>query len=176
MTRFTILAVCTANICRSPTMEILFRRFLDPSRFSIGSAGMQGWIDAPVDSMVVLELARLGVSADGFSSRGVAEALVDDADLIVAATRQHRADLLGQFPSALRKTFTLREFSALVEGSTANSPKDMVADAHRRRSEAGDDIDLLDPFRRPPAVHRAVADQIAEAVRTIAGRLSATQQ
>ena len=63
MKRFTILTICTANICRSPMMEILFRDRLDPRQFEIASAGVRGWEDAPIDSMVVLELARLGHEA-----------------------------------------------------------------------------------------------------------------
>jgi protein-tyrosine phosphatase len=176
MTPFSILAVCTANICRSPVMEILLRQRLDPDRFSVASAGVLGWRDAPVDSMVVLELERLGARSDGFSSRVLADEMVEQADLILTATRDHRAEVLSRNPSALRRTFTLREFAGLVAGVQATSPRELVADAYRRRSEGHDDVDLPDPFRQPPAVHRSVTDQIAAAVDTIAGRLSAAQR
>lgn len=174
MRRFTILAVCTANICRSPVIEILLRDRLPSDRFEVGSAGIQGWREAPVDSMVSLELARLGARADGFSSRTLQEHMVEGADLVLTATRDHRAELLGRYPSALRKTFTLREFAALVRDSVARTPAELVNDAYRRRSEAPADVDLPDPFRGPPAVHRAVADLIVEAVDVVAERLAGT--
>jgi protein-tyrosine phosphatase len=41
--RFAILAVCTANICRSPMMEALLRARLDPRQFEVASAGVKGW-------------------------------------------------------------------------------------------------------------------------------------
>lgn len=173
MRPFTILTVCTANICRSPVIEILLRQKLDPDQFVVASAGVQGWRDAPVDSMVVLELERLGARADGFVSRVLEDAMVDDADLVLTATREHRAEVLSRCPGALRKTFTLREFAGLVEDVEAESPRELVASAYRRRSEGRDDVDLPDPFRGPPSIHRAVADQIAEAVATTADRLAA---
>jgi len=173
MSRFRILAVCTANICRSPMVEILLRRRLDPDVFEVASAGLLGWRQAPVDSMVVLELERLGARADGFASRGLEDQMIDTADLILTATRAHRSEVISRYPSALRRTFTVREFARLVENMIGvSSPAEMVAEACRRRSEAGDDIDLPDPFRGPPDVHRMVADHISAAVTVIAERLS----
>ncbi|HUS20657.1 MAG TPA: hypothetical protein VMZ66_01440 [Aeromicrobium sp.] len=177
MSLFRILTVCTANICRSPMVELLLRQRLEPEIFEVASAGVQGWREASVDSMVVLELERLGVSAEGFCSRALEPQMAEDADLILTATRDQRSELLSRYPSALRRTFTLREFAVLVEDMIGvTSPAEMVAEAFRRRSEAGADLDLVDPFRRPPDVHRAVADQIAEAVRIVAERLSVTVQ
>ncbi len=175
MSRFRILAVCTANICRSPMVEILLRQQLDPEVFDVASAGVQGWHEAPVDSMVVLELERFGARTDGFASRALDAQMVSDADLILTATRDHRSEVLGRHPGALRRTFTLREFAELIEDMIGfSSPAEMVAEAYRRRSEAGNDLDLPDPFRRPPDVHRVVADQIAGAVGVVAERLSVT--
>ena len=173
MSRFRILAVCTANICRSPMAEILLRQRLDPEIFEVSSAGVLGWQEAPVDSMVVLELERLGARADGFASRALDDRMVDDADLILTATRAQRSEVISRYPHALRRTFTLREFAGLVEFMiVVTSPAEMVEAAYRRRDEAGDDIDLPDPFRQPPAVHRTVADHISAAVAVIAERLS----
>jgi low molecular weight protein-tyrosine phosphatase len=172
MRRFTILAVCTANICRSPVMEILFRDRLDPARFEVASAGVRGWNAAPIDSMVVLELARLGHAATAHRSRVLDVHHVEQADLVLTAAREHRGAVLALSPRALRKTFTLREFAALVENSNPTSLEELVQDASRRRSMAPIDIDVLDPFMREPAMHHRVADEIAAAVDVVASRLS----
>lgn len=175
MKRFTILTICTANICRSPLMEILFRAQLDPERFEVASAGVRGWDAAPIDSMVVLELARLGHDGSGHASRTLDVHHVEQADLVLTAAREHRASVLAMSPRALRKTFTLREFAALVEDVQAPSLEDLVADASRRRSTAPTDVDLPDPYMRDPAVHHEVADQIAAAVDVVATRMSGLQ-
>jgi protein-tyrosine-phosphatase len=153
-------------------MEILLHHRLDPQRFEIASAGVRGWTAAPVDSMVVLELARLGHEATGHKSRVLDVHHVEQADLVLTAAREHRASVLAISPQALRKTFTLREFAALIDGVESDSLEDLVADASRRRSTAPSDVDLPDPYMQPPEIHHQVADAIAAAVDTVATRLS----
>ncbi|MFI5426813.1 hypothetical protein [Aeromicrobium sp. UC242_57] len=101
--RFAILAVCTANICRSPLMEILLKAQLDSSRFEVASAGVRGWDRRPMDSMAAMEAMRLGHEADSFRSHPIDSYLVDSADLILTATRAHRSDVLSMTPQALRR-------------------------------------------------------------------------
>jgi len=162
--RFAILAVCTANICRSPMMEALLRAHLTPGQFEVASAGVRGWEKQPMDGMAALELARLGVKAGGFRSHPLDSYLIDSADLILTATREHRSAVLEHDPRGLRRTFTLLEFAALAERVEAASLADLVASAARLRSLGPVDVDIPDPFRRSPEVHRSTADAIADAV------------
>lgn len=171
--RFAILAVCTANICRSPMIEALLRAELDDTRFEVASAGVQGWDRKPMDSMAAMELMRLGQSATTFRSHAIDSYLVDSADLILTATRAHRSDVLAMNPQALRRSFTLVEFAALCGIVDADTPRQLVAQAAVRRSLAPAKADIGDPYRRGPEVHRMIADQIAEAVTTVSTRLNA---
>lgn len=171
--RFAILAVCTANICRSPMIEALLRAQLESAQFEVASAGVRGWDRQPMDAMAAMELLRLGHSAESFRSHAIDSYLVDSADLILTATQSHRSDVLSLNPRALRRTFTLREFAALCDLVQGDDPQTLVAEAARRRSQAPADIDIGDPYRRSPDVHRETADQIDAAVRTISDRLNA---
>lgn len=170
--RAAILMVCTANICRSPLMEIALRRELDPAQFEIGSAGVRGWNAKPIDSMVRLEMARFDLDPEGFRSRPLTERHLAGADLVLTATREHRGAVLAMEPQALRRTFTLREFAALTQGETADSLEELCADAARRRGSAPSDQDVPDPYGRAPKVHREVADLIVETIGTIAKTLA----
>jgi protein-tyrosine phosphatase len=171
--RFAVLAICTANICRSPLIEILLRDRLDGDRFEVASAGVRGWDRKPMDSMAAMELQRLGHSAETFRSHPLDSYLVESADLILTATREHRSEVLALTPQALRRSFTLLEFAALTELVDGDDPAALVAHAAQRRSLAPAKADVRDPYRRGPDVHRATADQIDGAVTTIAGRLNA---
>lgn len=175
--RFAVLAVCTANICRSPMMEIVLRDRLDPERFEIASAGVQGKTGLPMDAMSEMELMRWGLSGSSFRSHPVDSYLLQSADLVVTASTSHRSRLLEDDPQALRRTFTLREFAALCSTGTGAgaddlSPRELVADAAARRQELKGSLDIEDPYRRAPRVHRATADQILEASDVIAQRLN----
>ena len=172
--RFSILAVCTANICRSPVMEILLRAGLDDDRFEVGSAGVRGWDGQPMDDMAAEQLVRLGHSGGTFRSRPIDSDLVDAADLVLTATRDHRSAVLALNPRALRRSFTLVEFAALTGLVEGGGPADVVAEAARQRSHAPAEIDIRDPYRRGPEAHRQAADQIASAVATITERLPST--
>lgn len=171
--RFAILAVCTANICRSPLMEILLRARLDGGGFEVSSAGVRGWDRKPMDAMAAAELQRLGHSAEDFRSQAIGSRLIDSADLILTATREHRSAVLATHPRALRRSFTLIEFAALTQVVEADEPRALVAEAALRRSLAPAHADVADPYRRGPDVHRATADQIDAAVDTIAAHLNA---
>ena len=86
---FNILMVCTGNICRSPgaerllALELSERDLSDDLRIKIRSAGVRGWDAAPMDEPAALALERLGGVAAGFTSRRLAEAMLDSANLIL---------------------------------------------------------------------------------------------
>ena len=173
-TRFALLAVCTANICRSPMMEALLRDRLDAERFEVASAGVQGWRQQPMDRMAEMELRRFGLDAETFRSHAIDTYLVESADLILTAERSHRTRVLEDEPRALRWTFTLREFADLCQRfPDVTDARERAAVAARHRQDFRGDADIADPFRRAPAVHRATADAIHEAVVTVADRLNA---
>ena len=172
--RFAVLAVCTANICRSPMMEALLRDRLDHARFEVASAGVQGWRGHPMDRMAEMELRRFGLNAVTFRSHPIDTYLIESADLILTAERSHRARLLEDEPRALRWTFTLREFAGLCEMfPDITDLHELVAEAARGRHRFDGDPDIGDPFRRSPQVHRETADAIDAAATTIAARLNA---
>ena len=76
-------------------------------------------------------------------------------------------------PGALRRTFTVREFAALVEGESSVVPRDLVAGAARGRASAQvPDYDLPDPIGQPAGVHREVAVLADECTRVIATALT----
>ena len=171
--RFAILLVCTANICRSPLAELLLTARLDQHRFEVASAGILGWEDHPMDVPVKEQARRLGVDPDSFRSRRIVADHLSVADLVLTATRQHRASVLELDPAALRRTFTLREFAELVSQTPGSDLPGMVREVSTRRSSAPKDVDIPDPYRGGGPMHREAADLIDDATRTIADRIGA---
>jgi protein-tyrosine phosphatase len=181
---FRILAVCTANICRSPMVEHLLRDSLAGAsvgsthvRFEVSSAGVRGWDGAPMDPPAAEELRRLGGDPSRFVARSFSAALGKRADLILTATTDQRSLVLQEVPQALRRTFTLLEFARLVvavNGSAAGEgPARLVSEAAASRGAAHlETYDLGDPYGQPPAVHRRTADVVARATGEISGALT----
>lgn len=178
---FTVLTVCTGNICRSPAVERLLAAALGPdSGVRVESAGVAAVVGAPVAPLMAARLDAAGVAPEGFSARQVTEQMVRDADLVLPLTRRHRSALVGLSPAAVRRTFTLRELArlasavdprALPPGSAAERLAALVPlaaaqrGAHRVRPE---DDDVVDPWGHDARTYARSYDQLAPAVRTIA--------
>lgn len=175
---FHILFVCTGNICRSALAERLTRSALGPgSSFTVTSAGTRAVPGRPMAERVRHELARLGGVADGFSSRPLTPELVAEADLVLAAASEHRAEAVAMHPPAAARAFTIAEFGALAQ---AVPPENVVChrDPVRRagallaqvRALRGlvrvDQPDIADPYGGSRRAYRAAARRIAESLAT----------
>jgi len=69
-------------------------------------------------------LVRLGAEPEGFHSRALDRSLITLSTVVLTATRRERAAVVTTVPSAVRRTFTLREFARLT---AAVDPLDLTA-------------------------------------------------
>lgn len=183
---FSILVVCTANICRSPLTEHLLRAELGGGppgmTFDVQSAGTLGWNESAMDPVAAAELRRLGGDPTEFRARSFTSRLGEDTDLILTAAVEHRAYVLREVPRALRRTFTLLEFAHLVSAvprvrDAAGSPHELVRRAAAARGAASiDEYDIADPYGASADVHRQTATAIHSAARAVAAGLAANER
>ena len=180
---FTILVVCLGNVCRSPLAERLLQdRFAatirEPDEVVVSSAGVRAVVGAPMDALAAAELQRLGGDPAGHVARQLDARLVEQADLVLTATRQLRSRLLEDAPRALKRTFTIPELAALVsaqdfDGRPLHSPTEVVRRAASwRGSVHPEEYDVADPIGRSAQVHHEVAEQLDRDCATIARALS----
>ncbi|MGB8652823.1 MAG: hypothetical protein WCD35_19415 [Mycobacteriales bacterium] len=173
---FRVLHVCTGNICRSPLAEHLMRAGLQErlgpaaADFVVESAGTWGHTGAGMEPFALSTLAAFGVDGASFRARELVAEHVAGADLVLTATRDHRAAAVVLHPRAAARTFTLREFDRLLSaldpgldpalGPAAEPAGDRVeraralvrAAAGKRgivRPERPEDDDVVDPYQGP---------------------------
>ncbi|CAJ60686.1 MULTISPECIES: arsenate reductase/protein-tyrosine-phosphatase family protein [Frankia] len=116
---WTVLMVCTGNLCRSPLAE-----HLAAARFGAApgaapvfhSAGVYAEPAAPMHPHAAALLRARGVDPGAFRTRPLTAELIGASDLVLCATRQHRSAVVALAPRALRRTFTVREFGRLTSG------------------------------------------------------------
>jgi protein-tyrosine phosphatase len=170
MRPFRVLFVCIGNVCRSPLGERLLVTKLRPEHFVVSSAGIGAMVGSPMTPEAAGHLASYGGSADGFAGRQLTPAMVDESDLVLAATKAIRSRVLEDSPAALRRTFTALEFAALLDVVSARpDPAVLVQSAAEERSRAAlDDFDIPDPFGRGDEAHLVAAQLMATAVERIA--------
>lgn len=167
---FRVLVVCIGNVCRSPVGERLLAARLPADRFEVGSAGVGAMVGYAMSKYAAAELRGYGGDPTRFAARQLTPELIQEADLVLTATQDLRSQVLSEAPGALRRTFTILEFAALVEMSdvTSGSAADIVKWAGGHRSAAaGVEQDVPDPFRRGAEAHAAAAASIHGAVEKI---------
>jgi protein-tyrosine phosphatase len=165
---FRILYVCTGNICRSPLAERLTRHELarrlgpDVGLIEVDSAGTRALTGQPMYADAARVLTAAGGEPTGFVARMLQAELVGGADLILTASRRHRAAVARLEPTASRRTFTIREFGLLAaavdraelpDGDSVTRLRAAVelACSHRGhvRADDPDGDDVPDPYGGP---------------------------
>ncbi|WP_026257106.1 low molecular weight phosphatase family protein [Actinopolymorpha alba] len=183
---FSIMFVCTGNMCRSPMAErlawsLLARRLgPDVARFRVFSAGTGTRNGRAMTPEAAAVTSAYGADPNGFLSSELTPGHVAAADLVLTATRAHRSDVVTVDPVALRRSFTLTEFARTSSAVLASTPptdlpfdpversRALVAAAARRRGTVRpsrpDEDDIPDPIGRPMEVYQSTGAVIAQAV------------
>ncbi|GAA2764834.1 low molecular weight phosphatase family protein [Streptomyces paradoxus] len=180
MPPFRVLVVCTGNLYRSPLAECLLRHQLLEHRhvIDVSSAGTRAVAGVPAAAAVTSFLAGRGLRPCGVGSRRLTEDMVENADLVLGAAREHREAAVRLSPvRALSRAFTFREFARLVRSEDAAGMLDpaarfaaLVQGAAARRGAVSTrmgDVDVQDPLGAPPPQVQQCLSQIEEAVERI---------
>jgi protein-tyrosine phosphatase len=154
-----LLFVCMGNICRSPTAEGVMRGLLREqgleAAVEVDSAGTGAWhVGDPPDARATEAARARGVTLAG-AARVVRDVDFDDFDLVLAADRRNRDELLAVAPpQAHKRVHLLRAFDPASDGSP--------------------DLDVPDPYYGGPDGFEHVLDLVEAACRGLLDELRAT--
>ena len=195
MRPFTILHVCMGNICRSPMAERLLAARLRDSLGPVADelvrshgAGTGDWhIGEGMNPPAARQVTARGGSTDGFAARWLEPTLIEESDLVLAATAEQWDHIVTLAPGAVPRTFVLGEFARLVRtaglaelppfrpevAAVAARGKALVAavDAVRRGEPPMPADDLADPWGHGEAFFARTADEIEDAIAPLADAL-----
>jgi protein-tyrosine phosphatase len=159
-------------------VERLLQRGLDhigEGQFLVQSAGTQALIGRPIDPPVATLLNEMGVHSDSFAAQQVTSTLLNEQDVIIALTRDHRTRIVTTEPKVLRRTVLLVELAQFLQGREASSSSQGPAErwataissslrSSTRSQSRSSSVDIADPFQQGNKVHADVAQQIETAV------------
>ncbi len=174
--RNRVLFVCTANICRSPTAELLARHRFGETTSVYRSAGFLE-PDHTVPSDLVKVLGERGVDASAHRSYRLDTTSIDAAHLILVMESSHLQKVTNLRPEGLAKTVPLKEAAELVQ---AFRPGSVTVDAlltelnrdRDPRSYLGGKWDVADPYGRRLKAYRQAVEEIDQLVGLVIGRLA----
>ena len=150
---YTVMTVCTGNICRSPMAEIILRKFFadrgfENDRVVVQSSGVSDEeFGNPIDRRAQKVLRDRGyeVPADHFAHR-ISREEADESDLLLPMTAEHMRSLLRLLPAEKRQAVHLyRSFDP-------DLPKPAPGQESR--------IDLVDPWYGGSHEFEVAIDQI----------------
>lgn len=102
--KVNVLFVCLGNICRSPTADGVFQKYVEDAKLThlinVDSAGTSGWhIGEPPDSRSVREAANRGYDLSYLRGRQVSKQDFEQFDYVLAMDKQNLLDLKALAPS-----------------------------------------------------------------------------
>lgn len=109
----SILFVCTANICRSPLAEVIFRQIVAESEnadtWRIESAGTWGLDGEPAAAGSRTVAAERGQNLDDHRARTVHRQMIHQFNLILTMEAGHKEALQLEFPEMRSHIFQISE-------------------------------------------------------------------
>jgi protein-tyrosine phosphatase len=137
---FSVLMVCTGNICRSPMAEGLLSHLLPDSlkaRVTVSSAGTHGLYGNQADPFAIKAAAAHGADISMHRARILYAGLVKSSDLVLGMERFHL--------EAINRMFLFRCKYARLLGTFAPQ---------------GENTEIEDPYRSPFEAYEAAAEAI----------------
>lgn len=177
---FSIVTVCTMNICRSPALEVVFRRELidavEAGQVVVSSGGTHAFGGA---LSCDISLAMVGETKRERTAQLVTKELLEHADLIITAETRHIENVLTLAPDKGGVVFTARQAARVAPNvEAADDLRDFVRKLDELRNDLPsspsepralphDPDDIPDPHVVGYNVHRMSADYILKSVNAI---------
>jgi len=179
---FNIVFVCTGNICRSPMAEQMLEQQAAKNKLPIKvlSAGVMAMTGDPMTPQSAEAMTLRGYTPTKHVSQDLTPKMLEDADLVLTATLDHRSELARMLPKASKYSFTIDEFARLTSFLMADpefqdefkkKPKETREQYLKRALHEAvllrgmvptslDPIDVIDPYMESMKVYNQVAEHI----------------
>lgn len=147
-----IMFVCTGNICRSAMAEFLLKKLAQENNkqleiCSCGTYATDG--DMPTYEAISVLKEDYNIDMTKHRATNVIKSNINNANLILCATNNHKLFILQMFPKLREKTYTIKEYAG----------------------ESKENIDIADPWGCDIDVYRKCAKEIYELEKKIIDKL-----
>ncbi len=138
----SILFVCSANQCRSPMAEVLYRQLIEEKGeaddWRVESAGVWAYQGAPATQNAQVVMAEHDLDLSQHLSQPASSTLLKQFDLTLVMEQEHKTVLQDQNPQLVDRIYLMREIAG-QEGDFA----DPVGGSLERYRAAADELGML---------------------------------
>jgi protein-tyrosine phosphatase len=129
---FSVLVVCTGNICRSPMAAALLQHYLPEdlqTGIEVGSAGTHALQGYPAEANAIEAIDRIGIDITGHRARQITKKIARQSDLILTMETMHSQHVNALLKRRQNAPLRISEFNHGV-------PVHDIADPHGGPVEA----------------------------------------
>ena len=149
-----IMFVCTGNTCRSAmayglAKKIIKEKNLNIQVYSAGTFAMTGE-HASYNSVAIMKEYDVDIALH--KATNIEESNIQNMDLILCATKNHKSELISRYNNLKEKIYTMKEYVELDNNQT--------------------DMDIKDPWGYDSYVYERCAEEINEVIDSIIDRLA----
>ena len=109
-----VVFVCTGNICRSPMAEHYMQgKVIElgiEENYLIDSCGIYANNGDRATSNAIMAIKEYGINMESHRSKNISDITIDEFDLVLCLTKQHKQIITRLYESAKDKVFTLKEY------------------------------------------------------------------
>jgi protein-tyrosine phosphatase len=164
-----VLFVCTANQCRSPLGAAFLRARLADRvpGVRVASVGIRALPDQPATEPTVAAAAARSIDLSAHRTARIDARQVRAANLVIGMERGHAQEAILLDPSAMTRTFTLKELARRARTTGRRGYREPLAAYTARLAEGRQLVDLLGSSREDdvddPTTNRLVDHDSAAA-------------
>jgi tRNA threonylcarbamoyl adenosine modification protein (Sua5/YciO/YrdC/YwlC family) len=133
--KFNVLFVCSANTCRSPMAEGIFKTLISDKYCEIRSAGTLPMSGMPAAQFSIDVVKEYSGSIVQHQTKMITKDYIEWADLILVMAFRHYDAVLEISPDAAIKTFLLKEYKRRVKFNEVPDPVGKGIDIYRQTAK-----------------------------------------
>lgn len=160
-----ILYVCTGNIARSASAEVISTHKAHGSGWTFESAGIGAVVGGPVAPFIDEELSARRLNFAPHRGRQITSSMVKEADLILVMELNHLDWIVREWPQYRSKVHLLKQMARLRAQAGRRSDPISYMNLTEDRPTKADNI--ADPFRKGKKAAKIAVQEVEEALEII---------